>query len=74
MVQLVFMRLPQFPEVYSGNFKQLKMRPGAMEPNRTKRRGRSSFKNKAKPEIKVVTTTEKQGMFSIHITNIKIII
>lgn len=59
MVHLVFMRLPQFSEVFSGNFKQLKMRPGALEATRSKRKSRSSFKSKVKPEIKSINV-EKQ--------------
>lgn len=48
MVQLVFMRLPQFPEVFSVNIKQLKIRPGSMEQTRTKRKPRNMFRNKTK--------------------------
>lgn len=59
MVQLVFMRLPQFPEVFPINVKQLKMRPGAMEQTRSKRKTRNSFKSKHKYENKTIPNTEK---------------
>lgn len=48
MVQLVFMRLPQFPDVFPANIKQFRMRPGAIEQTRTKRKSRSSFRLKTK--------------------------
>lgn len=49
MVQLVFMRLPQFPEdLRVGSMKQLKMKPGSIEPTRTKRKSRTSFRGKNK--------------------------
>ncbi|XP_022900368.2 Golgi-specific brefeldin A-resistance guanine nucleotide exchange factor 1 [Onthophagus taurus] len=51
MVQLVFMRLPQFPDVYSGGTK-FRMRPGAVEATRTKRKSRNSFRGKNKVENK----------------------
>lgn len=61
MVQLVFMRLPQFPEVFPINVKQLKMRPGAMEQTRSKRKMRSSFKIKQIPDNKVVAVIQKEN-------------
>lgn len=61
MVQLVFMRLPQFPEIFPINVKQLKMRPGTMEQTRTKRKLRNSFKIKQIPENKVVPVIEKDN-------------
>lgn len=49
MVQLVFMRLPQFPEdLRVGSMKQLKMKPGSMESTRTKRKSRTSLRGKNK--------------------------
>ncbi|KAJ8926524.1 hypothetical protein NQ314_021126 [Rhamnusium bicolor] len=49
MVQLVFMRLPQFSDdLRAIAIKQLKMRPGAMDQTRTKRRNRQSFRKKDK--------------------------
>lgn len=49
MVQLVFMRLPQFPEdTRIGSMKHLKMKHGAMEPTRVKRKSKSSFKRTSK--------------------------
>lgn len=47
MVQLVFMRLPQFSEdLHSFTSKQFKMRPGAVEQPRTKRKSKGSIKTK----------------------------
>lgn len=47
MVQLVFMRLPQFSEdLRSVIIKQIKMRPGAMDQSRSKRKARSGYKRK----------------------------
>lgn len=49
MVQLVFMRLPQFSEdLRSVIIKQLKMGPGAMDQARSKRKIKSSYKRKDK--------------------------
>lgn len=61
MVQLVFMRLPQFPEVFPINVKQLKMRPGAIEQTRSKRKMKNSFKIKQIPENKVVPIVQKDN-------------
>lgn len=48
MVQLVFMRLPQFAEdSRDGNMKHLKMRPGTIEQNRGKKKIRASFRKKS---------------------------
>lgn len=47
MVQLVFMRLPQFSDdLRAAAVKQLKMRAG-MEQSRTKKRRRHSFRKKS---------------------------
>ncbi|CAG9763319.1 unnamed protein product [Ceutorhynchus assimilis] len=46
MVQLVFMRLPQFSDDLRSSVKQLKMRAG-MEHSRTKKRSRHSFRKKS---------------------------
>lgn len=49
MVQLIFMRLPQFSEdLRALAFKQLKMRPGAVDTTRTKRKTKQSSKKKGK--------------------------
>ncbi|KAJ8979326.1 hypothetical protein NQ317_006940 [Molorchus minor] len=51
MVQLVFMRLPQFSDdLRAIALKQLKMRPGAMDQTRTKRKHRQSFRQKDKTD------------------------
>ncbi|KAL3273590.1 hypothetical protein HHI36_015022 [Cryptolaemus montrouzieri] len=60
MVQLVFMRLPQFSEdLHSFASKQFKMRPGAVEQTRTKRKSKSSFRSKNSTDDK---NTEKNDM------------
>lgn len=47
MVHLVFMRLPQFSEdLHAFTSKQFKMRPGAVEQTRTKRKSKGSIKTK----------------------------
>lgn len=47
MVQLVFMRLPQFSDdLRATAIKQLKMKPGAMDQTRTKRKSRQSYRKK----------------------------
>lgn len=52
MVQLVFMRLPQFPEdLRVSTVKHLKMKPGSIESSRTKRKHRTSFRNKNKTAV-----------------------
>ncbi|GJQ80967.1 putative regulation of ARF protein signal transduction [Trypoxylus dichotomus] len=59
MVQLVFMRLPQFPDAFPANIKQFRMRPGAIEQTRTKRKSRSSFRSKTKPLMPKNSQNEK---------------
>ncbi|KAJ8916109.1 hypothetical protein NQ315_004476 [Exocentrus adspersus] len=55
MVQLVFMRLPQFSDdLRASAIKHLKMRPGAIDQTRTKRKNRQSFKKKEKTELEDV--------------------
>lgn len=52
MVQLVFMRLPEFSEnLKSYSSKQFRMKTGSVEPTKTKRKSKSSFKNKNKNNI-----------------------
>lgn len=49
MVQLIFMRLPQFSDdIRSVIIKQLKMGPGAMDQARNKRKTKSGYKRKDK--------------------------
>lgn len=51
IVQLVFMRLPQFSDTMQDHSKQLKMRAGSLESTRNSRRKvRSSFRQKTKAE------------------------
>ncbi|KAK9718628.1 Guanine nucleotide exchange factor in Golgi transport N-terminal [Popillia japonica] len=61
MVQLVFMRLPQFPDAFPANIKQFRMRPGAIEQTRTKRKSRSSFRSKTKPILDKSGPQEKRS-------------
>ncbi|KAI4455886.1 guanyl-nucleotide exchange factor [Holotrichia oblita] len=61
MVQLVFMRLPQFPDAFPANIKQFRMRPGAIEQTRTKRKSRSSFRSKNKPILDKSSQHEKRS-------------
>lgn len=64
MVQLVFMRLPQFaedPRVASMKF--LKMKHGSVEQTRNKKKSRSSFRMKAKSlESKQSLSANPAGM------------
>lgn len=49
MVQLVFMRLPQFPEdTRIGSMKHLKMKHGIIESSRVKRKVKASFRKTSK--------------------------
>lgn len=62
MVQLVFIRLPQFSEIPSGSFKQLKMSPGVMEDTRsTKRKSRGSYRNKNKSDVKTTLSLDVEA-------------
>ncbi|KAF5306262.1 hypothetical protein FQA39_LY08960 [Lamprigera yunnana] len=61
MVQLVFMRLPQFPEdLRIGNVKHLKIKPGSIDVNRSKRKSRSALRNKNKILQSRSTTSEEK--------------
>lgn len=67
MVQLLFMRLPQFTEDLKLHIsmKQLKMRTGVIEHGRGKRKPRSyKYKHKAleNPQLQVTTHENKQGI------------
>ncbi|XP_017785581.1 PREDICTED: Golgi-specific brefeldin A-resistance guanine nucleotide exchange factor 1 [Nicrophorus vespilloides] len=59
MIQLVFMRLPQFPEVFSANFKQLKMRPGTMvDHGRVRKKSLASGGSSSKLSYKTTKPTK----------------
>lgn len=59
MVQLVFMRLPQFSEdLRSIIIKQIKMGPGAMDQSRSRRKSKNGNKRK-----------EKDGMLKDKVQN-----
>ncbi|XP_065163849.1 Golgi-specific brefeldin A-resistance guanine nucleotide exchange factor 1 isoform X2 [Atheta coriaria] len=69
MIQLVFMRLPQFPEVFTGNFKLLKMRPGSMEQTRMRKRSRGSNKMKHKGNTEKAETDESNIIKPASVTH-----
>lgn len=70
IVQLVFMRLPQFAEdAKVGYIKQIKIKSGSMEQSKTKKKSKSSFRMKSKPsEVKsgVDTIGEKTVGMNKH--------
>ncbi|KAK9887809.1 hypothetical protein WA026_000124 [Henosepilachna vigintioctopunctata] len=71
MVQLVFMRLPQFTEdLHSFASKQFKMRPGAVEQTRTKRKSKGSFRTKKATENKTSEKTDTEDSQTPN-TNLK---
>uniref|UniRef100_T1IU23 SEC7 domain-containing protein n=1 Tax=Strigamia maritima TaxID=126957 RepID=T1IU23_STRMM len=61
IVQLLFIRLPTLADDIKGNagFKKLKMRAGAMDPNRNKTRKRSSPRPKHKKIISTSSSSQK---------------
>lgn len=69
MVQLLFMRLPQFTEDLKLhlNMKQLKMRTGVIEHGRGKRKSRSlKYKQKLAENPQLTITTNEKGTSGFH--------
>ncbi|XP_050501190.1 Golgi-specific brefeldin A-resistance guanine nucleotide exchange factor 1 [Diabrotica virgifera virgifera] len=62
MVQLIFMRLPQFSEDLKVSYiKQLKMKPGALDQTRTKRKKQYSSLKKDKSDTDIKSPQTPQG-------------
>ncbi|KAB0793293.1 hypothetical protein PPYR_12913 [Photinus pyralis] len=72
MVQLVFMRLPQFPEdLRIGGMKHLKIKPGAIEASRKRKSSRNKNKNARAVEEKLAEGDDAQSPVVTKATSLR---